>query len=108
MARVLTLMILTLSASCWAAQDPTAPLGWAQPQSTLVKPKKKTVHRLPTLQSIVCEQAKACSAVLNGEVVQRGDVVNGYKISKINNENLFLQRAGKQWKLGLFAMDVKH
>ncbi|WP_425608866.1 hypothetical protein [Vibrio mediterranei] len=45
---------------------------------------------------------------MNDKVVEKGDVIDGYKVVKINSENLFLQRAGKQWKLGLFAMDVKN
>jgi MSHA biogenesis protein MshK len=49
--------LLSVSMSSWATQDPTAPLGWAEPTQVQTKPKKKVVYRLPTLQSIVCEQA---------------------------------------------------
>ncbi|MGR5293992.1 MSHA biogenesis protein MshK [Vibrio mediterranei] len=108
MVRAMFIAFLSVSMSSWAIQDPTAPLGWAEPTQVQTKPKKKVVYRLPTLQSIVCEQAMPCSAVMNDKVVEKGDVINGYKVVNINSENLFLQRAGKQWKLGLFAMDVKN
>ncbi|CAH0526878.1 MSHA biogenesis protein MshK [Vibrio hippocampi] len=108
MARYSLFLMLLISGQGLASQDPTAPLGWQQPEKQVSKPKKAVTHPVPKLQSIVCEQSQTCSAVLSGKVVTKGSTVQGYKVTEINDEFVFLQRANKQWKLGLFSMDVKY
>lgn len=105
------LSIVMLSAVCSfsaaASQDPTAPLGWAKPKPVKTAPRVVR-QRLPSLQSIVCEQSQSrCSAILNGKVVTAGASVSGYRVNKIEPEVVTLSRSGKQWKLELFSLEVK-
>jgi MSHA biogenesis protein MshK len=59
------------------------------------------------LQSIVCRDAGLCRAVLNNQVALVGETVNGYKVTSIEPELVWLSRAGKQWELELFTLDIK-
>ena len=102
---IVMLLTVGLSLNVMASQDPTAPLGWQSPQqskATIIKRKP-----VPKLQSIVCEEAAGCSAIINGQVVLAGEQVNGYKVSQIKPEVVTLVRGGKQWKLNLFSLEVK-
>lgn len=108
MVRYSLVLLSLISGLSFAQQDPTAPLGWQQPVQSQNKSKKKVTPAVPKLQSVICDQLQTCSAVLNGRVVSKGSVVNGYKVTKINDEFVFLQRGSKQWKLSLFSIDVKY
>jgi MSHA biogenesis protein MshK len=100
-----TLLVFT-SLSAWASQDPTAPLGWQQPNQATATPKVAT-KPLPRLQSIVCSEVGKCRAILSGKVVLPGESVSGYRVNRIEPEVVTLSRSGKQWKLELFTLDVK-
>lgn len=107
MVKLLGVLFVTVfSASCWAAQDPTAPLGWEKPKQTQAK-KNAVVYRVPTLQSIVCSDNSTCKAILNGKVVATGETVSGYKVTRIESERVTVSRGGKQWNLELFSLDIK-
>jgi len=45
--------------------------------------------------------------VLNNQVALVGETVNGYKVTSIEPELVRLSRAGKQWELELFTLDIK-
>lgn len=87
----------------YAQHDPTAPLSWQ------VKPKATVKHgyKLPQLQSVICQQQQKCSAILNGILVSTGGNVKGYTVSRINDDSVVVTRNGKQWRLALFANNIK-
>lgn len=90
-----------------ASQDPTAPLGWKKPDA-IEASNKKAQQPLPKLKSIVCLGQNQCQAVLNDQVVNVGEIVNGFKVSQLEPQYVTLSRGGKQWKLELFTQDIKH
>lgn len=96
-------MLGTLSLPAWAGQDPTAPLGWQAPA------KKKSVvrARLPQLQAIVCGGPGGCLAILNDVSVAPGERVSGYTLTAIHDGSVIVRRGGRQWRLTLFADDIK-
>ncbi|USD33989.1 MSHA biogenesis protein MshK [Vibrio sp. SCSIO 43145] len=99
-------ILMAYSSILLASQDPTAPLGWQKPQEA--KPASKiTDQPVPMLQSIVCREIAQCQAVLNNQVALVGETVNGYTVSYIGPELVTLVKAGKQWKLELFTLDIK-
>ena len=106
------LIVLLLSATAfsgWAAQDPTAPLGWVKPKVQAPKTKKRAVKKqpLPALQSIICRQATSCYAIINDQLVSSGEEVSSYTIQTITEESVTLFRGGKRWTLELFSLDFK-
>ncbi|EEX34944.1 MULTISPECIES: hypothetical protein [Vibrio] len=106
MVRLLLVTVAFFSSVVSASQDPTAPLGWQKPREA--KPATKIVQQpVPMLQSIVCRDAGHCRAVLNNQVALVGETVNGYKVTSIEPELVRLSRAGKQWELELFTLDIK-
>ncbi len=96
------LMMLTIN-TAQATQDPTAPLGWSAPA------KKQTAKRsyVPTLQSILCDEADTCTAILNNVSVGVGGKVSGYTLTHIQDDFVTVNRGGKQWRLELFADNIK-
>lgn len=96
-------MLVGLSSQAWASQDPTAPLGWQAP----VKKKPVVRARLPQLQAIVCGGPGGCVAILNGVSVAPGERVNGYTLAEIRDGSVIVSRGGRQWRLELFADDIK-
>ena len=87
-----------------AAQDPTAPLGW---QAPAVKSSPSRA-RLPQLQGIFCDQdGQACRAILNSVSVGTGGRISGYTLSQVTDDYVILQRGGRQWRLDMFADNVK-
>lgn len=106
MVRILSLVLLISASSCWAAQDPTAPLNWQKPEPKEVV-KKRVVYPLPKLQSIVCSDTTTCRAILSGKAVDAGERINGYLVQKIESERVVLSRGKRQWKLELFSLDIK-
>lgn len=107
MVKVRLIMLLALAPlAAWASQDPTAPLGWEQPKQDTTQTKVVS-KPVPSLQSIVCLDEDECRAIVSGKVVLVGESVSGYQVSRIEPEVVTLSRGGKQWKLKLFALDVK-
>ncbi|WP_202934289.1 MSHA biogenesis protein MshK [Vibrio navarrensis] len=99
---MLWLCLLTLPS--WAAQDPTAPLSWMAPAPVQAKSTSRAVS-LPVLQSIVCE--RECVAVMDDQVVARGDVLRGFRVHNVTPEAVTLAQGARQWQLELFNLDVK-
>lgn len=106
MAKFIIFCFVGITLPTFAAQDPTAPLDW-MPPTKVVQKKKSVNYRLPTLQSIVCKDESPCYAILNGKLVVQGNVIRGYRVKHVNEDNVTVQRAGKQWKLTLFSLDIK-
>ncbi|SKA27005.1 MSHA biogenesis protein MshK [Photobacterium toruni] len=101
---LITLFVTSLIVqSAFAAQDPTAPLGWTNNNS-----KVRVISRaqLPTLQSIICDD-QHCSVILNGTVVGLGGSVQGYKLTHITDNTVTLSRGSKKWQLALFAENIR-
>lgn len=87
-----------------AAQDPTAPLGW---QAPAVKATSSRA-RLPQLQGIFCDQdGQVCRAILNNVSVGTGGRISGYTLSQVTDDFVILQRGGRQWRLEMFADNIK-
>lgn len=106
MAKALVIFLAAMvSLSAYAAQDPTAPLGWNKSKSS-ASARAKT-YPLPTLQSIVCDQGTQCFVMLNDKIVTKGQSVSGYQIQGITSDRVTLARAGKTWQLELFNSNVK-
>lgn len=106
MVRLILVALIGYSSVLHASKDPTAPLGWQKPREA--KPSSKiTEQPVPMLQSIVCREAGQCKAVLSNQVALVGQKVNGYTVSNIEPELVTLSKAGKQWKLELFTLDIK-
>ncbi|KMV30208.1 MSHA biogenesis protein MshK [Photobacterium swingsii] len=89
--------------SVHANQDPTAPLGWQAP----VKKHTTSRTRLPQLQGILCDEQSRCTAILNNKVVSIGGRISGYTLSSIQDESVMLRRGSKQWRLEMFAENIK-
>ncbi|PWI32022.1 MSHA biogenesis protein MshK [Vibrio albus] len=107
---MLILFLLQTVPVAYADQDPTAPLGWTQPEVRKPVTQKKVRRRpqVPALQSIICKQPDACSAVLNDTLLSQGDSILGYRVIAITNEKVTLKRGGRMWALELFPVDIKH
>ncbi|WP_297481614.1 MSHA biogenesis protein MshK [uncultured Photobacterium sp.] len=107
MVKNITLIILLVIGfivqSAFAAQDPTAPLGWINNNS-----KVRIIPRapLPALQSIICDE-RHCSVILNGTVVGLGGSIQGYKLIRVTDNTVTLSRGGKKWQLALFAENIR-
>ena len=88
-----------------AQGDPTAPLGFNSSDS---RPKAKTKARVrtPNLEAILCGEQEGCTAVLNGRVINQGQSINGYVITKINENNVIVKRGDRHWSLVLFNEQV--
>ncbi|MEZ8094878.1 MSHA biogenesis protein MshK [Photobacterium swingsii] len=91
------------TSSVHANQDPTAPLGWQAP----VKKHTTSRTRLPQLQGILCDEQSRCTAILNNKVVSIGGRISGYTLSSIQDESVMLRRGSKQWRLEMFAENIK-
>lgn len=89
--------------SAFAAQDPTAPLGWINNNS---KVRVISQSQLPTLQSIICSD-QHCSAILNGTAISLGGSIRGYKLTYLTDNTVTLSRGSKKWQLALFADNIR-
>ncbi|EEZ01357.1 MSHA biogenesis protein MshK [Vibrio sp. RC586] len=105
MARYAIFLLLMVAANSYATEDPTAPLGWEK--SAPKTEKTKPTYPVPTLQSIVCAQGRSCYAIVDQKVVAQGDVINGYRVAAIQPDQVKITRAGKEWQLALFTLDIK-
>lgn len=88
---------LNLFAQSESLVDPTAPLNFKPP-------KQSRVYRaaLPKLQSIVMKTGQP-EAIINNKVYQRGQRVNGYKITQIDAQKVLLEYKNKTYKLTLYS-----
>ncbi|MGO1296886.1 MAG: MSHA biogenesis protein MshK [Vibrio sp.] len=93
---------LCLPMFSYAAEDPTRPLDWSQPEPQA----EPTNRRLPVLNSIIC--MSQCSAVIHDQVVTKGDVVDGYTVQEINQTGVTIQRDAQEWQLKLYSLQIKH
>ncbi|MDA7745890.1 hypothetical protein N8878_00975 [Psychromonas sp.] len=78
--------------------DPTEPLGY---QSKVVS-KKAYRPSLPVLQSVVLESNKR-SAIMNNKLYEVGQKVDGYKISRIEKEMVYLVYQSKTYTVSLYS-----
>ncbi len=103
-AFLLGMMLITGLAnhSVLAAQDPTAPIG-RQVATTVKQPA--VASSLPELHSIVCQQT--CYVILNQQVLTKGDVIAGYRITNISEDQVTLSKGRQEWPLSLFPLDIK-
>lgn len=104
-ALIIMLIVSFIALPTFAAQDPTAPLGWMNNTSSS---KMRVISRpqLPQLQSIICD-SQQCSVILNGIVAGLGGRVLGYKLIRITDNTVTLSRGGKTWQLALFAENIR-
>lgn len=104
--QLIALLSLFFAAISFAADDPTAPLGWVQPKAQ-IKSQEQAKNRVPELQSIVCRGEVSCYAILNNTVVKKGQKVAGYQVKEITSEQVTVIKGGKSWRLALFALNIK-
>lgn len=92
-----------------AGHDPTEPLSWLKPEPQQKKIVKKRQY-FPSLQAINCNGSgnADCYAVLDDKSMKQGEKISGYTLLSINDDNVFIGRAGKRWELSLFSQDIKH
>lgn len=85
--------------------DPTAPPGFTSTASAPVKAKAK-VARLPQLSAIF-KGTEQPGAVLNQQFVALGDVLQGYRLTKVADNYVILVRNKKQFRIRLDKVSVK-
>lgn len=102
-ALIITLVLGFIALPTFAAQDPTAPLGWTNNNNQV---RTRPSLQVPELQSIICGSHQ-CSVILNGMVVGLGGRVQGYKLIHITDNTVTLSRGGKKWHLALFAENIR-
>jgi len=104
--QLFVLLSLFITVNVFAADDPTAPLGWVQPKAQ-VKSQKQIKSKVPQLQSIVCRGNSTCYAILDNKIVRAGQSIAGYQVKKITSEQVTIAKGSKQWRLALFALNIK-
>lgn len=77
--------------------DPTKPLNFK-----VKKARKIYQTTLPTLQSIIIKSGKR-EAILNNKVYQKGQWVNGYRVTQIDAKKVLLEYQNKMYKLTLYS-----
>ncbi|NLS14595.1 MSHA biogenesis protein MshK [Vibrio sp. SM6] len=100
------LLLCGLSGAAVAAMsDPTLPLRLKG--QTTVKATTKKAAPLPRLEAITCRDNATCSATLNGQLVKAGQTVRGgYKVAKIDDGTVILERRQQRWQLTMFGQNV--
>lgn len=98
---VLLTLCCMMPLSALAETDPTAPL--TEKRAVVVTKKG---FSLPRLGAIFCDRGRQCSAVFNGRDFEQGQQINGFYISKINENNVILKRGGQSWSLAVFKEQV--
>ena len=95
----LLLALGSISVSADKIHDPTLP------KINLNVADNNTVQAMSnealSLQGIVNKKG-AKMAILSGQLHRVGDVVNGFKISQINNNNIVLLKSGSQKRLYVY------
>lgn len=77
--------------------DPTKPLGYQ------VKSNKKIYRpRLPVLQSIVVDNQKR-RAIMNNKYYEVGQKIEGYKITRIEKDTVYLLYDSKYYTVSLYS-----
>ncbi|MFW8631569.1 MSHA biogenesis protein MshK [Vibrio natriegens] len=104
---IISIALTVIAGGVWADQDPTAPLGWQKPVAESNAKSTKKQSRLPTLNSIVCKVGSQCSAILDNQIVEQGELFKGYRVVSITSEFVTLKQSNRQWKLELFGLNVK-
>ena len=84
---------LFVSASAHAIEDPT------RPQMALAPTSEKSIS-LPELSSILYSADRKW-AVINGEVLTVGELINGFELSAIEKHSVLLVRNKKNLQLSL-------
>lgn len=104
MVTVSLIALLLGATTASASQDPTAPLGWQAPATQTRTPQM----RLPQLQSTFCNvMGTDCRAILNNVSVRPGGRISGYTLVSIEDDVVILKRGGRQWRLEMFADNIK-
>lgn len=96
---VLLFLILSVNAVVNAAPlvDPTKPLDY---KSKPVSKKQRAV--LPKLQSILAK-GKQWQAIINNKLYTTGQRVNGYQITRIEKDVVFLRYKSSSYQLTLYT-----
>lgn len=105
MSRLALLVLCALAAPVATAADlpdPTRP-SWAQPAPQGNATPRQTVFRLES----VLISAERRVAVINGTVVQEGELVDGAAVLRIEPGIVTLRRAGRKLVLTLLPDSVK-
>ncbi len=94
---LLIVLVAMLSPYAWGGSDPMRPLFFnsGQPSS------KKVAKVKPLVLSMILNASHRKVAVINGRSVQVGDVVAGYRVVTINENQVAVTRRGKTRKLYL-------
>ncbi|MGF1725763.1 MSHA biogenesis protein MshK [Photobacterium nomapromontoriensis] len=104
MTAPLMALMFVWAAKAPASQDPTAPLGWQAP----VTQTRTAQVRLPQLQSTFCNaMGNDCRAILNDTTVRPGGRISGYTLVRIEDDEVILKRGSRQWRLEMFADNIK-
>lgn len=92
---------LNLFAQSESLVDPTAPLNFQQK-------KKVKVYRaaVPKLQSIMMKSGKQ-QAIINNKAYQKGQKVNGYKVTHIDTDKVLLEYQKKTYTLTLYSLNER-
>lgn len=103
---VLSALLLFSITKVLASQDPTAPLGWNSPKGSSAT-KVVSAPRVPTLQSIVCKEAMVCYAILDDKLANVNDMINGFRVQAITQNEVIVTRGKASYSLALFISDIK-
>jgi hypothetical protein len=98
------LINLSFFAQCEILVDPSKPLGFQVKKER--KAVRSSLQELPKLQSIVIKAGKQ-QAILNNNLYQQGQSVNGYKITQIDAEKVLLEYQKKTYKLTLYSANER-
>lgn len=96
----IVLMVLTTS-SLWAWHDPMQPQGGNQPVSASVV----TIENKLKLSTILVSPQRRV-AVVNGQPLQVGGQIAGYRVDAINENDVVLSGGGKQQRLQLATVNL--
>lgn len=83
-------------------KDPTQPIGYKTKSSK----KRYTRPALPVLQSVVVNQSNK-RAIMNNKYYEVGQKVNGYRLTRIGKEAVWLVYAGKTYRISLYSNQEK-
>jgi len=83
-------------------QDPTRPAAFVKNTGVIVK---QTEPKLK-LQSII-KSRRAFKAIISGRLYQVGDVVDDFRVLRINSKQVVLANDDKQIKLELYDNKIK-
>ncbi|MCF6283481.1 MAG: general secretion pathway protein GspB [Candidatus Polarisedimenticolaceae bacterium] len=101
---IIMLAALMHSTLLWAFDDPTRPprAGKEQQIESAEKVAVAATKKIWSLESVLIAQKRQI-AVINGEIVKRGDRVNGARVVSIKKSGVTLYKKGKYFKLLLVS-----